>query len=578
MGRFRSAALPAAAFRIPFFAAVSLAGIVSIIGLVPAAWLLAVGLGLIAVAHLPVHFGARVVLLLVAGCALLALRANPRLAPPLAALWPVIASMFMFRMMVYMYDLRHRAAPFSLAHALAYLFMLPNVFFPLFPVVDYKTFCRSHYSAEATAVYQKGIERILRGVVHLLFYRLIYQNFVLSAAEVISAGQAAQFMLTTFLRYLQVSGNYHLIVGMLCLFGFNLPEAFNRWFLASSFADFWRRANIYWKDFMQKIFFTPVLFLTKGRLGETGALLLATAATMFVTWALHDYQTFGISGKYAPRVQDMVFWSFLGAMILVNVYTEARFGRKRSLKNASWSIGEDIATGLRVATMVVVIMTAWNYWSASSVTEFVSVVSVPRHYGARGARDRRGAGADRGGGCARAPLSAPSEADAAERFARSAQVLDQRGAARGCHGLHTRGGQVAADPLAGFRSGGQHGVCTARIEAQPARHPAARTRLLRGPHRRNALQQRTRGAVRRSAGRLEQESDDPAEPGALSALRPLPVDAGRVQGGTDEHQLLGHARSRVSGRRSPRALSAWCCSAPRTALGLESPTTRHSKT
>ena len=62
---------------------------------------------------------------------------------------------------------------------------------------------------------------------------------------------------------------------MLHLFGFNLPETHHRYFLASSFTDFWRRINIYWKDFMMKVFYYPAYFRLR-RFGDTVALVLAT--------------------------------------------------------------------------------------------------------------------------------------------------------------------------------------------------------------------------------------------------------------------------------------------------------------
>ena len=50
-------------YRLPFFATLSLAGIVMVLGMVDAAWLIAIGLLLITICHLPVAFALRVVLL-----------------------------------------------------------------------------------------------------------------------------------------------------------------------------------------------------------------------------------------------------------------------------------------------------------------------------------------------------------------------------------------------------------------------------------------------------------------------------------------------------------------------------------
>ena len=83
--------------------------------------------------------------------------------PP--AVWPILGSMFMFRLAVYMYDLRHDPKLASPARTLAYFFLLPNVCFPLFPVVDYKTFRRNYYDDDAYRIYQIGVDWIVRGVV-----------------------------------------------------------------------------------------------------------------------------------------------------------------------------------------------------------------------------------------------------------------------------------------------------------------------------------------------------------------------------------------------------------------------------
>ncbi|MBJ22476.1 MAG: hypothetical protein CL933_23955 [Deltaproteobacteria bacterium] len=367
-------------WKMPFFVVLSLGTIGYVVGLVSALSLVAVGSGLIGLAHIPVPYFVRISLIIAAGAALAYMRTMPDAIPALAPVWPILGSMFMFRMIIYLYDLKHRAAPVSPARAFAYFFMLPNVLFPLFPVVDYKTFCRTYLSADSFEIYQKGTRWMLRGVVHLLLYRLIYQNFMIDVTEVVSGGTAALFMATTFLRYLQVSGSFNLVIGLLCLFGFNLPETFNKYLLASSFTDLWRRINVYWKDFMQKVFYNPMLFWMKRRIGDTGALFVAATWTFFATWALHEYQTFWISGFFPGKMQDIAFWSFLGLMILGNMYIEQRFGRKRkSLSQVKRTLGEDILLALRTVTMFSVFVTAWALWSADSIADWVKLISTFGH-------------------------------------------------------------------------------------------------------------------------------------------------------------------------------------------------------
>jgi hypothetical protein len=119
-------------------------------------WLIAIGLGLIGICHLPIRWGARVALLLGAGIGLAFIRLEVVKLPFSIGIWPVLGSMFMFRLIVYLHHLRHNPDKVSIGRALAYFFMLPNVAFPLFPVMDYKTFDTTWYDQDAFATYQAG--------------------------------------------------------------------------------------------------------------------------------------------------------------------------------------------------------------------------------------------------------------------------------------------------------------------------------------------------------------------------------------------------------------------------------------
>src|SRR4029450_3962183 len=180
-------------FRLPFFAMLSLVAIVFGLGetgaarfatvltrrisladflypLIPGITLIGIGLGLIGICHLPIRFGVRVAAVAVAAVGLSGLRANSQWFPDVKEMWVIFGSMFMFRLMIYLYDLKHRTAPFSPARAISYFFLLPNVCFPLFPVVDYKTFCSAYHNEEWRRVYQTGLRWMLRGVFQLLLY------------------------------------------------------------------------------------------------------------------------------------------------------------------------------------------------------------------------------------------------------------------------------------------------------------------------------------------------------------------------------------------------------------------------
>jgi D-alanyl-lipoteichoic acid acyltransferase DltB (MBOAT superfamily) len=373
-------------FRRPFFAALSLVCLAtvfgfqleqwSLTGLTQAAWIVGLGLGIIAICHLPTGFGTRVALLLSAGIVLCVLRAGVIAVPWSAAIWPVLGSMFMFRTAVYLHALRYDSRPTSVLDAICYFFMLPNPCFPLFPVVDLQTFRRTYYdAADRHQIYQTGVTWLFRGSVHLLLYRFVYHYMVIDAAAVTTPLQLIQYLVWPFLLYLRVSGQFHIIVGLLHLFGFNLPETHRLYYLSSSFTDFWRRINIYWKDFMMKMVFYPVFFRVRQR-GETTGLVIATAVVFFATWILHAYQWFWIRGTWLLTWNDGLFWAILAVLVILNVSYERRYGRRRTLTAGPKSPRALVATALKTVMVFSAICILWSFWSAESIRQWLTPFQV----------------------------------------------------------------------------------------------------------------------------------------------------------------------------------------------------------
>jgi hypothetical protein len=364
-------------WRMPFYVALSIAGVALVIGPRGALCVFVGGWALIGVCHLPVRLSVRLGILVLLGGAGVALKLGwLTRAEPMA--WTVLASMFMFRLIVYLHDMRHKAAPFSFFRAGAYFFMLPNVCFPMFPVVDYKTFCSTYYNSESFEIYQRGLRWMVRGIIHLLLYRLVYQVVLINPMEVTSLGGVARCMVATYLLYLHVSGQFHLIIGLMHLFGFNLPETHHLYFLAGSFTDLWRRINIYWKDFIMKVFFYPAYFRFKGW-GTVPVLIFATVYAFVFTWALHSYQWFWLRGSVLLTWQDMLFWTILTVLVVANILYEAKWGRKRALsatKPTSWSL---VGVALRTIGTFLTMTILWTLWSCESLTELRWLATAAQH-------------------------------------------------------------------------------------------------------------------------------------------------------------------------------------------------------
>ncbi len=365
-------------FRQPFFLALSLAGIAWVLGSEPGGWnavaglgrmavIVVVGCGLVGLCHLPLPYAGRVALLLGAGAGLAFLRsgAGPDIGA-YAAIWPILGAMFMFRLIVYLYDLENMKEKPGLTTSLSYFFLLPNVCFPLFPVIDFKTFCRNHFKQDAILLYDTGLRWMLRGAIHLVLWRLVYYNLFIDPSKVTTGADLYQFLVTNMALYLRVSGQFHLIIGLLHMFGYGLPETNRFYFLSSSFTDYWRRVNIYWKDFILKIFYNPTVFRFK-HLGEKQSVILATVVAFFMTWLLHSYQWFWLRGDFPIAENDIVFWGALGVLVVGNSVRELSHGRQRTLGTREVGLSEELGVGLRTALTFSALTILWSIWNSQSM-------------------------------------------------------------------------------------------------------------------------------------------------------------------------------------------------------------------
>ncbi len=359
--------------RLHFFSLLSLASLVLVLGWANAAWIVGLGAVLVLLCHAPLPWAGRATLLLAAGVGLVALREGWLGETPISnAIWPILGSMFMFRVMVYLYDLKSGKLKPSPSWSAAYFFMIPNVCFPLFPVVDSTKFRTTYYNEEEFGIYQRGIHWMFRGLVQLVGYRLVYYYMALDPNEVAGVADLLQYTVAAFLLYLRVSGYFHLVVGMLLLFGFNLPETHHRYFFASSFTDFWRRINIYWKDFMMKLFYYPAYFKLR-KLGNTTALVVATCFVFLMTWLLHAYQWYWLLGGVFLETHDILFWSVLGVLVVGNSLWEQRKGRRRTLGRKGFDALTSASVALKTVATFCVICTLWGMWTADSFEQFVAV-------------------------------------------------------------------------------------------------------------------------------------------------------------------------------------------------------------
>jgi D-alanyl-lipoteichoic acid acyltransferase DltB (MBOAT superfamily) len=357
-------------FRLAFFCLLSLASAVLLFGWQTAGWFLGLGGVLIALPHLPVPWKYRVLLIAAAGFMLALWRIEST-----ESFWPLLASMFMFRLIVYVYDCRHERTQPPLWHTLAYFFALPNLCFTLFPVIDFKTFRQTYYDDEPYTVYQSGVSWIVRGLTHLLAYRFVKYYLLPAPHQLADLPNLLLFLGANYALYLRISGWFHIITGMLHLFGFNLPRTHQNYFLASSVSDVWRRINIYWKDFMAKVFFYPAFFALHGW-GRSVALVVASLWVFVVTWLLHSYQVFWLRGELPLTPKGAILWLSAGGAATVSLLFDLRRAGKDSRPAPSnsgreWLRREALAAAVHTLKIAGTFLLVSFFWACWTVPRFV---------------------------------------------------------------------------------------------------------------------------------------------------------------------------------------------------------------
>jgi D-alanyl-lipoteichoic acid acyltransferase DltB (MBOAT superfamily) len=282
----------------------------------------------------------------------------------------------MIRMIVYLYDVDHMKGPPKLNDFLSYFYLLPNYFFLLFPVVDFQTFRKSYFKRNINEIAQQGVWWIVRGTTHLLLYQLVYaKQAYFSAGHLPVAVAVLGKIFLNYLLYLKISGQFHISVGMLHLFGYDLPETNHKYLLANGISDMWRRINIYWKDFMVKVIYLPTYFKLR-KSGEFRAQLVATALVFPVTWFLHAWLFFWIQGKVRVGLNDALFWTILGSVVVADAWRQ-RY-RTKGPAETGWKV--QVKNGLQILATYVFISILWSMWSASSLTAWLLFLKTGNAY------------------------------------------------------------------------------------------------------------------------------------------------------------------------------------------------------
>lgn len=352
----------------PFtLAMICVAGLFGFAGPANASVTLMLGTAILFLANLSIKWIRWTSLLLVFGSLATVYVILPVWAEPFTPAMTTLGVMFMYRLLIFLYD-RHQAPSTPLdATDLTYFFLLPNMAMSLFPAVDYRHFRQHVDPARRILVWKKGMFWVVTGVFHLVIYRWVYHHLLLPAGEVRDLLGLARYTFFNYALILRLSGLFHLAVGVLGLLGFDLPRVFHHYFLATGFSDLWRRINIYFRDFLVKVFYYPIYFRLRSW-GNVRAVPVAILLLFVITWFLHSIQWFWIKGQFPLRIQDGIFWGLFGVLVAINAWWEIKYRTSHSLTGHLPTRAFTQVT--RIAGMLVFMSLLWSLWTAPSLDEW----------------------------------------------------------------------------------------------------------------------------------------------------------------------------------------------------------------
>jgi hypothetical protein len=284
-------------------------------------------------------------------------------APRLLTALPFVASIIIFRVIIWLYEIKY--APINDNHwlQLCYFFSFPNLAFLFFPIVDYKMMVKTYYNEKATNIYKSGVYYLLLALLQLVLYRV--NQYLLEGIEVTNLFTLGLFFINAALGMLRFSGLLTMAIALLYFFGFNLPPVFGNYLAAPSFAQYWRRVNIYWREFLMKLIYYPAFFaLRKKWKGKPiiASLLLVFIASCFFHW----YQLFFIGGRYMLKLNDILFWLMLAALVIANVITG---GGESTVKQAN-----PVRKALSSLVVFFVMAFLISFWNAPNIQSWLDII------------------------------------------------------------------------------------------------------------------------------------------------------------------------------------------------------------
>jgi hypothetical protein len=361
-------------YGLPFLAIASCVAAFFLLDPVSAAGLILILIAFTILVRLNISFRLKVILSLIFIAGLFIARTGIVRVPFIAYAVPVAGSMLMFRAALVLYEHRYNKIKPTFIQDFTFLFLVPNLALPLFPLVDYKTFLRNYLPHDEVAIRQ-GISRIALAIIQLLLHRFIYIFLLPSSSTIHNAHDALAYITLSYIGILHFTGLLWLGAGYLGLLGFRLPAVFDNVFLVDSFGAIWRRINIYWREFLLKLVYFPLYFALRKKIKR--AVLITSLIVFGVTALLHGWQWFWLLGSMKASSTGIIYWIMLAICISIAISKEETSQPVKEEKTIRFAI---IKT-LRISGMFLFMSFTWSLWNSASIGNWFHLLSHFREGG-----------------------------------------------------------------------------------------------------------------------------------------------------------------------------------------------------
>lgn len=317
-----------------------------------------------------INWNLKVFLVIAFSLVLLLLRLDMAYFPRVNLVIPFAASILMFRVILLLYEVKYAPLSNNFWLNISYLFSFPSLSFLFAPIIDYRAFIKSYSAVSYEKMFHRSLWYITIGIAQLLLYKLCYTYLSISATSINDILSLLIFLTAKYSTVFKATGIITLSVGFITAFGFNLPAPFGNFLLAHNFSDYWRKVNVYWRDFVIKIVYYPIYFAIRKK--TRYVFWVSIFSAFILSWFFHGYQRFWISGVFTNSINDILFWLILGLLV---AFTTKQGGEAQKLPDEHQREFVSIfrqAIGIVIVTIVMLFL--WFMWQSNNLTDFFFII------------------------------------------------------------------------------------------------------------------------------------------------------------------------------------------------------------